>query len=105
MGGWRQWERAEELLTDTSVWLDTSFSTGTLVPLDDGYYAPADLPLLDKERFVHMVRSFGSERLLFGTDSPWSGQRESIDWIRALPRAEAEKDAILGDNAQRLLEL
>ena len=105
MGGWRQWERAEELLADTTVWLDTSFSTGTLVPLDDGHYAPEELPLLDEEHFLRMVRAFGAQRLLFGTDSPWSAQRESIAWIRALPLSEAEKDAILGGNAQRLLGL
>ena len=105
MGGWRQWERAEELLADTTVWLDTSFSTGTLVPLDDGHYAPEELPLLDEERFLRMVRAFGAQRLLFGTDSPWSGQRESIGWIRSLPLGPAEKDAILGGNAQRLLGL
>ena len=105
MGGWRQWERAEELLADTTVWLDTSCSTGTLAPLDDGYYAPEDLPLMDEERFLRMVRAFGARRLLFGTDSPWSGQRESLDWIRSLPLGAAEKDAILGGNARRLLGL
>ena len=105
MGGWKQWERAEELLADTAVWLDTSFSTGALVPLDDGYYAPEDLPLLDEEHFLRMVRAFGADRLLFGTDSPWSAQRESLDWIRALPLKETEKDAILGGNARRLLGL
>ena len=105
MGGWKQWREAAELLADTAVYLDTSFSTGFIKPLDDGHYAPADLRLLQEEAFMQMVRLFGARRILFGTDSPWSGQKESVDWIRALPLAEEEKAAILGGNARRLLEL
>ena len=103
MGGWKQWERVADLLAGTSVFLDTSFSTGFIAPLDDGYYTPEQLRLLDGEGFVRMVRGFGAERILFGTDSPWSGQRESVEWLRALPLADGEKDAILGGNARRLL--
>lgn len=103
MGGWKRWEEALELLADTSVYLDTSFSTGFIKPLDDGYYAPEELRLLDEAAFVRMVRCFGAERILFGTDSPWSGQKESVDWIRALPLSPSEKDAILGENARCLL--
>ena len=105
MGGWKRWEEALELLADTSVYLDTSFSTGFIAPLDDGYYTPEQLRLLDGEGFVRMVRGFGAERILFGTDSPWSGQRESVEWLRALPLAEGEKAAILGGNARRLLDV
>ena len=103
MGGWKRWEEALELLADTSVYLDTSFSLGRMTPLGDGYYGPADLELLGEEQFVRMVRAFGADRILFGTDSPWSGQRESVEWLRALPLAEGEKAAILGGNARRLL--
>lgn len=103
MGGWKRWEEALELLADTSVYLDTSFSAGFIKPLDDGYYGPEELRLLDEAAFVRMVRCFGAERILFGTDSPWSGQKESVDWIRALPLSPSEKDAILGENARRLL--
>lgn len=105
MGGWRSWEEAEELLASAPVYLDTSFSTGTMVPLDDGHYAPSDLPLMGREQFVRMVRSFGPERVLFGTDSPWSGQRESLDWIRASGLTAAERDAVLGGSAAALLGL
>ena len=105
MGGWRQWDRARELLAGTSVWLDTAFSLGAITPLNDGYYAPEDLPLLDQEGFLRMVDAFGADRLLFGTDSPWSAQRPDIEWIRALPLSKEQKDAILGGNARRLLGL
>lgn len=103
MGGWRQWDMVEELLTDQPIYFDTSFSTGSLSPLDDGYYTPEDLPMLDDTGFVRMVRAIGAERILFGTDSPWSSQISDIDRIRALPLTEDEKNSIFGGNAKKLL--
>lgn len=105
MGGWRNWDEVGALLAETSVLLDTSFSTGSLSPLDDGYYTASDLPLLDGPGFLSLVRAFGAGRILFGTDSPWTGQRESLAWIRALPLTAAERTAILGGNAAKLLDL
>ena len=106
MGGWKQWDHVAELLSGTSVYLDTSFSTGTMDALDDGYYRPEDLALRSGADFLALVRAFGAGRLLFGTDSPWTGQAESIAWLRALPGLTApEREAILGGNAAALLGL
>lgn len=44
MGGWRNWDQVEDLLPDTSVYLDTSYSLGNLAPLDDGFYRPETSP-------------------------------------------------------------
>ena len=105
MGGWRNWDQVEELLADTQVYLDTSFSLGNMTPNGDGYYGPGDLALMDEEQFVRMVRKFGAHRLLFGTDSPWGGQKEGLELFRALPLTEEEQTAVLGGNAQKLLGL
>ena len=106
MGGWKQWEHVAELLAGTSVYLDTSFSTGTMAALDDGHYAPEDLALLDGASFLALVRAFGADRILYGTDSPWTGQAESLAWLRALPGLRPEeREAILGGNAAALLGL
>lgn len=105
MGGWRQWDRVEELLWDTEVYLDTSYSLGSIVPLESDYYRPEELPLMPPEQFVRMVRKFGAHRLMFGTDSPWDGQAEALAHLRALPLEPSELDAILGGNAQKLLGL
>ena len=103
MGGWRQWDRVEALLPGTGVYLDTSFSLGEITPLDDGHYRPGDLPLLDEAAFLRMVRRFGPDRILFGTDSPWDDQETALARLRALPLEPAELEAILGGNAKRLL--
>ena len=105
MGGWRNWDQVEQLLADTKVCLDTSYALGQVDALDDGFYGPEDLPMMGEEQFVRMVRTFGYQRILFGTDSPWKGQKESVAQIRALPLSEEEKTAILGGNAQRVLNL
>ena len=105
MGGWRQWDRVEALLPGTGVYLDTSFSLGEITPLDDGHYRPGDLPLLDEAAFLRMVRRFGPDRILFGTDSPWDDQGAALVRLRALPLEKSELDAILGGNARKLLEL
>ena len=106
MGGWRCWDEAEKLLSGTGAYIDTAFSLGSMTPNDDGYYNDAaELALMDAERFVRMVRAFGRDRVLFGTDSPWVGQAEALRDLWALPLTEAEKASILHDNAARLLGL
>ena len=105
MGGWRNWDQVEALLPETNVYLDTAFSLGDITPLGDGYYGPSDLPLLREAQFIRMVRAFGARRVLFGTDSPWTGQREELARLRALPLTREELDDILGGNAQRLLHI
>lgn len=103
MGGWRNWNEAEQLLVDAPVYLDTSYSLGTLYALDDGYYKPEDLPMLSQEQFLRMVHTFGPHRFLFGTDSPWGDQSQGVERICSLPLTEEEKAGILGGNAQKLL--
>lgn len=104
MGGWRQWDAVERLLPETGVCIDTSFALGAMTPNGDGYYpTPESLALLDDAAFVRLVRLFGAERVLFGTDSPWGAQAESLRRFRALPLTQSEQNAILGGNAERIL--
>ncbi|MBR3560880.1 MAG: amidohydrolase family protein [Oscillospiraceae bacterium] len=106
MGSWRQWDDAERLLPETGVYLDTSFSLGAMTPNGDGYYpTPESLRLLSDEQFVRIVRAFGAERVLFGTDSPWGEQADSLQKLRALSLTDPELTAVLGGNAQKLLGL
>ena len=106
MGGWRQWDEAQALFAGReNVWIDTSFSLGDMTPLGDGFYETHSLSRLSQERFLQMAEAFGTDKLLFGTDSPWEGQAAEIAKIRALPLKEEEKAAILGGNAKALLGL
>lgn len=102
MGGWKNWDEVAYYLADTSALLDTSFSLGTISPLDDTY-SDEFLKLLSVESFCGLLNIFGSKRILFGSDSPWTDQKQSLDGIRALPVKTEEINDILGLNAKRLL--
>ncbi len=90
MGAWGQWAEAERFLGTPGLYLDTSFC---LSP-DDG---PAFLPA---ERFVRMVRLHGADRILFGTDSPWSDQAVSVHLLRTSGLAAEETERILSAQAR-----
>ena len=105
MGAWKNWNQVADELADLPIMFDTSFSGGTITPLTEGALPPEECQLLREEEFVRLVRLYGAHRVLFGTDSPWTDQAQSLAWIRALPLTEEEKAAILGGNAQKLLKL
>ena len=85
--------------------IDTAFSLGTITPLEEGYYKEDELRLLEADTFCELVRAFGADRVVFGTDSPWDDQGAALEAIRALTLTEEEKEKILGGNAQRILEI
>ena len=101
MGGWRCWEEAAELLIDTSALLDTAFSLGSVTARDAS--RPLECQLLSDEDFIRLVRAFGAERILFGSDCPWGSPQQDLRHIRALSLTEEEKALILGGNAKKLL--
>ena len=103
MGGWNCWEKAEAVLCELPVFIDTSFSVGTVRTRIDGRFGGKDIHFMADEDFLRMMNRFGYKRLLFGTDSPWSDQKESLDRIKNLPICEEIKNAVLGANAKELL--
>ena len=88
MGGWKYWDQVEELLLDRDVYFDTAF-------VQD---------FMSKEQFMRIVRGHGADKILFGTDSPWSGQKESVEWLKSLPFSTEEQEQILSGNAKKLLK-
>lgn len=105
MGGWRNWQAVERLLPQENVYIDTAFSLGQITPLTEDAYSEEERQLLTAEEFCCLVRAFGSERVLFGTDSPWTDQKKSVEDILSLSLTEKEKEKILGKNAERLLKI
>ena len=103
MGGWRQWERAEALALFPNTMIDTAFSLGSLHPTEPGFYKEEELPMLDAAGALRLIRVFGADRVLFGTDSPWADQKAALTDLRALPLTEEEKEKILFKNAETLL--
>lgn len=96
MGGWRLWEEVQAKLLDLPVYFDTAFSED---------YIQGVQGLLTPEHFVSLVREMGTERVLFGTDSPWSDQKEGVEWLRKTKLTEEEKEQIFHGNFERMIGL
>ena len=103
MGGWKNWDEVLKFLADTKIFIDTAFSTGKIIPRTDSHWRDDDLKILDEAQFMEFVKIFGADRILFGTDSPWTAAGNSIRFIENLPLSTAERDKILGLNARKLL--
>ena len=105
MGGWKNWNTVAEHLVPTGVYLDTAISLGAIATIPGHSYKPQDLPLLSQEDFCSLVDAFGSHRILFGTDSPWADQKQTLSAISALPLPQTDLENILYRNASKLLNL
>lgn len=89
-GGWSEWEEASEALVEFP---------NLLVDCSSSFYA------LSPEAALALIRRFGADRVLFGSDYPMWTPGEELAYLRALPLCEAERAAILHGNAERLLNL
>ena len=89
MGGTALYDEVEDKLIGENVFFDTA------VVLDK----------IDEEQFVRMVRNHGADKILFGTDCPWGGQKEYVHILNAMPLSEREKQLILEINARKLLNI
>ena len=68
--------------------------------------AYADCATLTRDMYrdeqLRLLRSWPTERLLFGTDHPWADATETLRWVKRF-RDARDLGAILGGNAARLL--
>ena len=88
LGGQDMYTETEQYLLGKDIYLDTSF-------------------VLQKIPLAIVQQIFSKhpdDRLLFGSDSPWTEQKEELDFLLALSfLTDDAKDKILGTNAARLL--
>lgn len=88
-GGYDQWDDVEEYLVGKNVYFDISYSVG----------------MISDEQLLRIIRNHGADRILFATDSPWSGQKETLGHIQKLDLTKEELEYILHMNAEELLQL
>lgn len=90
MGGMSNWERVLYYLRGAdNVWLDTAFCA----------------EFITDEMFCRLLDCVGEDRILLGSDLPWSLPSVQIDMIRQLDIPDAAKRKIFFDNAAALLGL
>ncbi len=90
MGGWLNWDLVERDLCGAPVYLDTSFAKEWMT---------------DQEQFERIIRKHGTDRVLFGTDSPWNRLEDAVQEVTETSLSDAEKRQIFWDNAARLWHL
>jgi predicted TIM-barrel fold metal-dependent hydrolase len=82
LGGYRDWDNALLLKGIDNMWFDSSSSQSILEP----------------ERVVRQIRTFGANRVFFGTDYPLWIAKNELNAFLALPLSDAEKEGILSLN-------
>ena len=88
-GAYQNWQYAPELFGYANLYVDCSSS----------------LFGMSRQQAVELIRGFGAERVLFGTDYPMWNPAEEVQKFLALPLSEEERRRILGENAAALLGL
>lgn len=87
LGGQSQWDDVEKYLVGTDVYFDTAMG----------------MKCYPHDQFLRIVKNHGADKILFGSDSPWTNVKEEIEILNSLPLTQEEKDLILYKNAKRLL--
>ena len=86
-GGLKLWDEVEQYLIGENVWLDTAMCATYADPI----------------QIQRMILRHPPEKILLGSDCPWENPAHSIEFILRLDLSDAQKEAILGKNAQKLL--
>ncbi len=89
LGSQQMWDDVEKYLVGKDVYFDTSMG----------------FECFPHEQFLRIVKNHGVDKILFGSDSPWSNASRELEILRSLPIAESEKQQIIHGNAERLLKL
>ncbi|MCB2180789.1 MAG: amidohydrolase family protein [Desulfobulbaceae bacterium] len=87
MGSWQQWDEVLDILAGKNVYLDIAFS----------------LEYLSADKALQIINSHSADKLLFGSDSPWADQLDTINLLKSLKLKKTLEEKILGGNAERLL--
>jgi len=87
LGAWQQWDEVREHLLGREICMEISF-------------AVEDLGLGQARE---MILRHPAHCVLFGTDSPWTDQAETLAWLKKMDVPSDRLDAILAGNALRLI--
>jgi hypothetical protein len=85
LGGYKTWDSLSSVAGFENVWYDTAF-------------CPRNLPDAD---FISVVNELGFDRVVFGTDFPWTDQLRERKDIERIFKEDAKR--LLEDNPERLL--
>ena len=88
-GGWSLADLALEYLKDSHCYFDCSSS----------------MMYIGQKRSAELIREYGAERFLFGSDYPMWSPKDELERFRSLDISEEEKEMILTHNPEKVLHL
>lgn len=88
-GAFGLWDEVEQFIAGENVYFDTAYTFG----------------FIQEEQFRKILDKHGADKILFATDSPWSGQKESLDTLKQFVSGQQELADIMGNNAEKLLQI
>lgn len=88
-GSHMQWDDVYKYLAGEDIYFDTSMG----------------FEYFGEEMFLKILKKHGSDKILFGTDSPWSDAKKELEIINKLDISKEDKDNILYKNAKRILKI
>jgi len=86
-GAWQHWDKVESEMIGKNIYMEISFA----------------LDYLEPAKAKKLFESHPSDYILFGTDSPWRDQKETLNLLVNLNLDEGLMKKILYQNADRLL--
>lgn len=100
LGGWAIWDYACDLLAGhKNLYVDSSSSIAA--PGKHHGLTP-EIVHPDRTHMVRLIRAWGADKVLYGTDYPMWSLEEDIVAFLDLGLTPAENQAILADNARRV---
>ena len=103
MGGWANWDYACDRLSDfQNLYVDTSSSMATAVK---DYGIEPHVTSLTPEHTASLIRRWGAEKVLFGSDYPMWSQADDLAVFFEMGLTDAENRMILSENAQKVFSI
>ena len=89
LGGWSVWDEVEEKIAGRyDIMVDSCSS----------------FRFMDKDQAVRLIRKFGADKVLWGTDYPTWSHADELKLFGELDLTEEERELILYENAAKLLQ-
>lgn len=95
MGGYLLWDEVTDIIAGQEVYFDMSSCVGV----------QSGIPAMSMDKFIELIRLHGTDRIIYGTDSPWADQSKMIAIVKSLPFTDEEMEGFFSSNIKKLINI